>query len=279
MNNITAKVELITPDKAAALFEAVPDYQRNLRPIKVAQYASDIELGLWSLNGEPLIIASNGDLIDGQHRIAAIIKANKPVQMMVVRGVEPESYKTIDKGMARKAADGLKGVPNAGRTAVIAKVWGAYNKTGNAYEAINGKTMTQVQVQEYALANLDAIQGCCSRYGKIIGQLGHLSTIGYAAFEIFNARKYSPMDVEQFAAEVAKGAYSTEPAIQMLIHKILQGGLSAGGGIQIAKKTVQLFSYAFEKWYTGSKATSKCYFETFNLSKFDYDAAVDRQAN
>lgn len=268
-NNITAKVELITPEKAAALFDAIPEYQRNLRPTKVAQYASDMELGLWSLNGEPLIIASNGDLIDGQHRIAAIVKANKPIEMMVVRGVEPQAFKTIDKGLARTAADCLKGTPSAKNVATIARAWLAYTSTGKALYAFNNK-MSPVQVQEYALEHVNEILKCRNAWSKCSKELGNLSIVGYAAFEIFHKTAYSDMDTKAFVDELAKGIRSTNSAIQAAIRKILQGALIKDGGAQRAKTTAQLLSYTFSKWYTGQPVKT-CRFETFDFGKFDFD--------
>jgi hypothetical protein len=46
-----------------------------------------------------------GKLIDGQHRLHAIVQLKKPIKLAVVKGVETEAYKTIDIGKKRYIAD------------------------------------------------------------------------------------------------------------------------------------------------------------------------------
>lgn len=69
----------ITPEKAKKLIEMQP---RNRKPIsrKVDQYAQIILAGKWSASHpQGLIFNKQAELIDGQHRLLAVIKANIPV--------------------------------------------------------------------------------------------------------------------------------------------------------------------------------------------------------
>jgi hypothetical protein len=50
---------------------------------------------------------SNGVLVDGQHRLAAIIEADLPVEMTVFTDVEPDNFDVLDTGEKRNAADVL----------------------------------------------------------------------------------------------------------------------------------------------------------------------------
>jgi len=66
----------------------------------------------WKENGESIKFQqANGDgierLLDGQHRLAAVIRINKPIKMLVVRNLPPEVFYTIDAGRKRTAADVL----------------------------------------------------------------------------------------------------------------------------------------------------------------------------
>lgn len=96
------KVETITPEMAAMYLKKNTQNYRKLSMSKARQYAEDIISGRWQLNGEPLIFGEDGILKDGQHRLAAIVKAGKPVKMAVIRGVESEAY-IYDVGMNRTA--------------------------------------------------------------------------------------------------------------------------------------------------------------------------------
>jgi hypothetical protein len=101
-----AEIEVISPAQAKELLE------RNItnRPInkrQVARYASDMRSERWVNNGQTVVITAKGDLLDGQHRMAAIIAAQKNVAMLVVRGADPQSFVTMDTGRSRNLSDVL----------------------------------------------------------------------------------------------------------------------------------------------------------------------------
>lgn len=107
-NSITAKVETIHPKVALGYLEnnQATNY-RPRRPHVVARYAKDMKAGRWQLNGEA--IKFNGrDILDGQHRLAAIVEAGVPIATMVVRGLRPDAVFTMDEGNRRNMADRLR---------------------------------------------------------------------------------------------------------------------------------------------------------------------------
>lgn len=84
---ITATMEFITPRLAKEYLEKNTSNYRKLSHTTVWQYANDIENGRWQENGEAIKFDEEGTLVDGQHRLKAIVMANVPACMMVVRGV------------------------------------------------------------------------------------------------------------------------------------------------------------------------------------------------
>lgn len=70
--------------------------------------ANDMKSGNWQENGETIIIATNGQLVDGQHRLNAIVESGTTQQMLVVTGVAPASIHTIDQGASRGLHDALQ---------------------------------------------------------------------------------------------------------------------------------------------------------------------------
>lgn len=103
----TGTVETITPAMAEEYLrhnEHNPRKTANRR--QVESYARDMAAGKWFINGEPIVFDANGDLKNGQHRLMAIIKANVPVDMYVVRGVDPR-ISTFDYGMLRRMSQEL----------------------------------------------------------------------------------------------------------------------------------------------------------------------------
>lgn len=100
-----AVVMLVTPAMAREWLKS----NTNNRPIKrrhVQAIANDILAGAWVLNGEA--IKWNGPaLVDGQHRLHAIILADTPVQTLVIRGVEDGAVVTMDTHAKRTVSDHL----------------------------------------------------------------------------------------------------------------------------------------------------------------------------
>ena len=83
------------------------DQNRRLRKHKVEVYASAMKRGQWKLDGASIVFSEEGKLIDGQHRLAAIIESATPITTVVVRGVSTDAYVTMDTGMARNPRDVL----------------------------------------------------------------------------------------------------------------------------------------------------------------------------
>lgn len=102
---ISTQVEYVTPEIARRWLLTRAAQQRSLRPHRVGQYARDMRQGRWSLTHQGIAFSDAGHLIDGQHRLAAVIEAGVSVDMMVTRGLPSETFVGMDRGMLRSAAD------------------------------------------------------------------------------------------------------------------------------------------------------------------------------
>jgi hypothetical protein len=83
-------------------------HNRNVRQRVVLAYAADMVAGNWQWNGESIKFAIDGTLLDGQHRLAAIIESGMTITMLVVRGLPSEAQETVDGGAKRKFSDVLQ---------------------------------------------------------------------------------------------------------------------------------------------------------------------------
>jgi hypothetical protein len=103
--------------------------QRTLKESHVLRLAGIIERGEWQLTPQGLIIAKDGGVLDGQHRLNAIALAKTPVQMMVAYGADPEIFQVLDTGIVRTYADvaKTKGRQNTFHLSSAAKLMWAYN--------------------------------------------------------------------------------------------------------------------------------------------------------
>src|SRR5574340_1095955 len=103
---ISASVETITPELAGDLLAKNP-HNRKLRDSRVRRYAEDMIAGRWKVNAETIKIDEDGNILDGQHRLAAIISADMSIPMPVARNVPSTTFDTVDTGAPRIVADAL----------------------------------------------------------------------------------------------------------------------------------------------------------------------------
>lgn len=114
----TPKWELVTPELAR---EMLSNNNGN-RPIKtdpLAQYTEDMKGSRW-FHGtcESIKFDKNGTLIDGQHRLTAIVDSGEPTWMLVQEGLDPEAYRYFDRGAKRSFADTLHKMGKKNRSTI-----------------------------------------------------------------------------------------------------------------------------------------------------------------
>ncbi|MCW3018705.1 MAG: hypothetical protein JWN10_1013 [Solirubrobacterales bacterium] len=97
-------IERITPAKARKILRS-NGHNRNLRRARVESFAEALSRGEWVLNGETIKIAEDGTLLDGQHRLEAVIAAGVSMRTVVVRALPVEAQDTVDTGRKRRLAD------------------------------------------------------------------------------------------------------------------------------------------------------------------------------
>ncbi|TXH43698.1 MAG: hypothetical protein E6Q97_33780 [Desulfurellales bacterium] len=99
-------IETITP-KQAEKYLQFNTSNRNIRKALVGQYARDMANGKWKLTHQGLAFNCDGTLLDGQHRLRAIVESGVTVQMLVARGVNSEHQLVMDDHAKRSAGDAL----------------------------------------------------------------------------------------------------------------------------------------------------------------------------
>lgn len=111
---IQSEVQKITP-QMAEIYLKKNDKNRKIAPSRVEKYAAMMSRGEWLLNGEPIILNGNGQVLDGQHRLMAVALSGIPIEMLVVSGVGSEAFGTIDQGAGRTFGDimHIRGVNHA----------------------------------------------------------------------------------------------------------------------------------------------------------------------
>jgi hypothetical protein len=105
--NIQIEIEEITPQKAAEYLK-LNRSNRKLVESRVLFYMEQMARGLWKLTGDS--IKFNGqNLIDGQHRLQAVVRSGVTIMCVVVRNLTRDVFDVLDTGRSRQAGDVLSG--------------------------------------------------------------------------------------------------------------------------------------------------------------------------
>ena len=80
-------------------------HNRPISQSTVERYTQEIRANRWKANGQSICFGRSGNLLNGQHRLKAIVAANKSIECLVVWGVEDSAFDTIDDGNKRSLAD------------------------------------------------------------------------------------------------------------------------------------------------------------------------------
>lgn len=199
----TAVVITISPALAQQLLKR-NSRNRKLRERAVGDYARDIAAGNWALNGEAIKIAANGDVLDGQHRLHAIVQADTTVDMFVVIGLDTDAQETMDSGRRRSTGDvlSLRNEENATTlAAVLRRVW-AWEQGDHRFKGRQTPTTAECAA---LLAMHPEIRRSAEIAGRTRSAFPHIpqSVLGTCHY-LFNA--IEPDETAWFFQRIADGA-------------------------------------------------------------------------
>lgn len=141
-NNIFSKVIAITPEFAKEILETKNTKNRPMNQGAINRYAQSMTSRTWKLNGQCIVFAEDGSLLDGQNRLQAVVKAKVSVPMLVMYNVPDEARPTIDLGIKRSTRDILyfNGYRNSNIMAPVVRLAFIYDILDRNMN-LRGKTM------------------------------------------------------------------------------------------------------------------------------------------
>lgn len=127
------KIEFIsvTPQKAKEFLEK-NDMNRRLIKRNVDFIANQMLAGKWIETGDTIKFSTDGTLIDGQHRLHAIIQSKKTYKLPICTGLNKKAFEVIDTGKSRAAKDVLSahGIENPHVVAAVVNIILTIQKNG-----------------------------------------------------------------------------------------------------------------------------------------------------
>lgn len=226
MERISLENMLVTPEIAKG-FLATNSENRRISDVLLGRYVNEMKNGRWVENtGEAIKISKTGKLLDGQHRLMAIIKANNPIWLNVIYNLEDAIFDVIDTGKSRNASDCFKiaGIKNGNSIPSIILFFntlekGYKNKAQKSNAATNRELLEQYEMApEYWQGIFRQTSVWYNAFSKIITT----SFIGgfYCHFE-----KLNPAKAFEFMEQLTTGAHAHHIIIQ-LRKKLIQDKIS-----------------------------------------------------
>lgn len=105
-STVKVKQEEVTPERARQWLQQ-NRRNRRVRETKVATYARDMANGNWTTDVSAICFAEDGTLINGQHRLLAVVESGATIRFVVMRGTPMDAMKTMDSGVRRTTGDAL----------------------------------------------------------------------------------------------------------------------------------------------------------------------------
>ena len=146
-----SNVVLVTPDYAQELLKK-NDRNRGISKYVLGNYVADMKLDRWKDSASQIQISSEGSLLNGQHRLHAVVESGRSQYFTITKGLESETQDVMDLGKTRTVADALsiRGVKNWHMVAASIRLHYGW-QTGTPIKTFEGGRTGRTKAQEIEL--------------------------------------------------------------------------------------------------------------------------------
>jgi len=252
INNVEVTLEKINPHVAAEWLKRNTQNRKTSR-LHVEALAHDMEKGNWEVNGDAIRFDINNTLIDGQHRLQAIIKSGVTIECLVIKNLPSEAFATIDTNKVRGGSDTLSvlGVDHAITVAAalrlihaskLSRDWTGWGASKAGRQKITNNDMIDLYHQHPEIDHCAKV--IMSGERKTVRKL---LTAGTATFIYYWLSNIDADDADQFFEwmEYCEGIDRTHP-VSMLRNRLIEISSSHGGRDQVSKRN--MLALTFRAW-------------------------------
>lgn len=253
---------VVTPELAAEWLSR-NTHNRPIRQPHVQELAWDMRVGRWrGRSHQGIGFDNHGRLIDGQHRLLAVIEAGVAVEMLVTTCVPADTVGVIDIQAKRSLSDAMQ---LSGR-GELTKGTSARNTNAGMWRAMMGGLQyglkgryTYEQIFQFADANSSAGTFALTEFGKyprisMIHVAPAMAAVARAYHHYRNDRSRLQQFVQLFCTGIGSGAFAHEETVLRFRNILLaRGGRNSNSAGEIYGKTA---------------VAIKAYIERRSLSKF-----------
>lgn len=194
---------VITPEMAADWLTANTS-NRSVRSYLVERLAGAIRRGEWVVNGDPIRFDDEGALIDGQHRLWAILEAEMPVESYVISGLPHVAQDTVDQGAKRTLSDVLALRDERYAATLAASLNLLYRVQTNTIRMAGRVQPTVAQAVSMLDSNPELRDSVAAAHKMHDAGLGISTSVLAVSHFLFH--QINPEDTEDFFAKLSSGA-------------------------------------------------------------------------
>jgi hypothetical protein len=267
-----SRVQTITPAKAAEMLEANTTNRPLSRPV-VKAFAEAMARGDWMVTHQGIAFDVNGVLVDGQHRLAAVIEADVPVEMTVFTEVEEGTFDVLDTGKRRTAADvlAIDGERQSGTLAAMVRtVWMYENRPDQSWSG-GGATVTNHQVVE-TLDRHPKLRDFVTVGEQLAVATGMIKSAAGAATYLA-ARASRKAELDEWLDGVIDGVGLTKGDARLVFRRVMFNHARKAQGQTMRRREtrehVALYITAYNAFRAGEKVTTLRFNAREPMPRFD----------
>jgi hypothetical protein len=257
-----SRVQTVTPAKAAEYL----DRNSGNRPITrrlVREFAEAMRRGEWRVTHQGIAFDTSGVLVDGQHRLAAVVEAGTPVEMTIFTDVPAGAFDVLDTGKRRNAADvlAIEGEKSATMLAAMVRTVWLYRQRPELNWSGGTATVTNHQIVQTLIEHpkLRDYVGLGEQIATATGMIK--SAAGAASYLVAHANPGA--DLQPWFDGIIDGAGLTKGDPRLLFRKVMFAHTrKQAGQVQRRRETrehVTLYLKAFNAWATDTHLTQLRY--------------------
>jgi len=245
-----AEMVRMTPEKAKDILDnrnnGIGNGNRPIRRRQVAQIVDAMVSGEWDPeNGESLKFNKLNELVDGQHRLTALLQYGKALEMFCIFNVSDDAFTSIDSVTKRSGGDTLAtyGIKAGNQIAAISTFMMCYGEyEGHSVEAETAPSNKAILAFTNSHPQIIASEKKCQIYrsqGSPIIALSIIAGIHCIATEAGNGEM-----ADSFAEQVYTGIGIKKNSGTYLLRQIMLNNVMAKKKIRQREK----IAYAIKAW-------------------------------
>lgn len=206
------RVLTVTPKIAKDWLEENNNRNRNILDHVVDKYARDMlaEPSRWVYTGDPIQFDANGDLLNGQHRLSAVVKSNTAQKFLIVEGLDTEAQDAMDSNAPRRTGQQLQmyGIKNGPQVTSVIRMLLKWDSGSVSRKSV----YSTAEIRDFVRDNEVRLNEVMHWYYTIGGNIPlSRSAIGAFVYKLFELSEDYPEftsneDVLDFLGKMESGA-------------------------------------------------------------------------